>query len=74
MPTEAELVASGGELVGVEDRLAEAFGVESVTFLSSQGLEEVAGSDICSACFTGQYPVGVTAQERSFIQQDRRGC
>ena len=74
MPTEAELVASHGAFESVEGRLAEEFGVHSVTFLSSEGLEDVAGSDICSACFTGQYPVGVTEQERSFIQQDRRGC
>jgi amidophosphoribosyltransferase len=74
MPTEEELVASKGDAGDVEARLAAAFGVDSVTFLSPEGLQEVAGKDICSACFTGHYPVAVTSDERSYIQKDRRGC
>ncbi|MEQ1566187.1 MAG: amidophosphoribosyltransferase [Myxococcota bacterium] len=78
MPSRQELVAHR-EAAGpadapsaIEERLAKLFGADTVTFLSEAGLQAVAGSSICSACFTGRYPVAVNDEERSFIQQDRR--
>ena len=72
MPTKAELVAGGFEDGALEAHLAERFGANSVSFLSRKGLVEVAGSNICAACFTGDYPVAISADERGHIASDRR--
>ncbi|MBX2797188.1 MAG: amidophosphoribosyltransferase [Myxococcales bacterium] len=73
MPSKQELVAHGPATgPELEDRLAEHFGADSVTFLSREGLVEVAGNDICAACFTGAYPVEVDEEERGHIVRDRR--
>lgn len=69
MPTEDELVAAKLP----EDAWAKAFGVDSVTFLSVEGLRETAGGPACMACFDGRYPVPVSADERQAIVTDRRG-
>lgn len=72
MPTKEELVAAPFGDGALEAHLADRFGADSVTFLSRKGLGEVAGNDICAACFTGEYPVPVTQQERGHIRSDRR--
>ncbi len=73
MPLRDELVAHGtDDGSALEARLARTFGADSVTFLSEQGLREVAGNDICAACFTGVYPVPVDDGERDEIVRDRR--
>ena len=77
MPSREELVASqampsSGSQTDLELALADYFGADTVTFLSREGLESVAGSAICAACFTGQYPVAVGEAERSNIMRDRR--
>ncbi len=74
MPSRSELVAAaqGGDQATVEQFLAERFGADSVTFLSEEGLRQVAGTSICAACFTGQYPVPVNDEERGHIVRDRR--
>lgn len=72
MPSREELIASSHEPHQVEQRLAEHFGADSVTFLSEAGLRAVAGDRICAACFTGRYPVPVNAEERGFILKERR--
>ncbi len=74
MPSRDELVAAPLDDAHVERRLAAAFGVDSVTFLSRQGLEEVAGDPVCAACFTGDYPVPITDGERGFILGQRRSA
>jgi glutamine phosphoribosylpyrophosphate amidotransferase len=56
----------------VEAHLATAFGADTVTFLSEEGLRAVAGDTICSACFTGRYPIAVNDEERTYIEKDRR--
>ncbi len=71
MPSKEELVAAGAG-AALETRLAEHFGVDSMTFLSAEGMFDVAGSNICSACFTGQYPVAVDEDERYNIVRERR--
>ena len=72
MPSPNELVAHGRSQERLEPHLVESFGVDSVTFLSDEGLQEVAGSEICSACFTGEYPVAVDEQQRVSIVRERR--
>ena len=73
MPSTAELVAHGdADPAALEARLAGEFGADSVTFLSQEGLGQVAGGQICAACFTGQYPVLVDEEERGHIVRDRR--
>lgn len=74
MPSRDELVASHHEPDALEAALAERFGAESVTYLSHEGLFEVAGNAICAACFTGDYPVPVSDDEKDFILEDRRSA
>ena len=57
----------------LEDELARHMGADSVTFLSQEGLRQVAGEEICAACFDGNYVVPVSQNERAEITQDRRG-
>jgi amidophosphoribosyltransferase len=69
MPTREELVAS---------RIPEAdwprtFGVDSVTFLSVEGLRETTRTPSCMACFDGVYPIPVSRDEAAAIVADRRG-
>jgi amidophosphoribosyltransferase len=71
MPSREELVAWRVE-GHLERQLAEQFGADSVTFLSEEGLEAVAGNSICAACFTGRYPVEVRDDEQLNILRDRR--
>jgi len=72
MPSREELIASHFEHEQFERRLAAYFGVDSVTYLSQEGLEDVAGHEVCAACFTGRYAVPISDQERGFIL-DQRG-
>jgi amidophosphoribosyltransferase len=80
MPSERELVAARADRESahpqdaraMEQRLAAMFGADSVTFLSEAGLRDVSGPDICSACFTGRYPVLLDEAERGWIVRDRR--
>ncbi len=73
MPSHEELVAARYSPEELEVKLAEAFGVTSLTYVSRRALREVAGEGICSACFTGEYAVPVTEEERSYILKSR-GC
>jgi amidophosphoribosyltransferase len=68
MPSREELVAARIP----EARWAEAFGVDSVTFLSVEGLRGVVGGGSCMACFDGRYPVPVSEDEAAAIVADRR--
>lgn len=69
MPSRDELVAAKLP----ESEWAKAFGVDSVTFLSVEGLRESAGGNACMACFDGRYPVPVSDNEQAAIVADRRG-
>ncbi|MCB9795229.1 MAG: amidophosphoribosyltransferase [Alphaproteobacteria bacterium] len=73
MPTKAELVASQYPPDQLEAALAERYGVNSVSFLSVEGLKEVAGRPVCAACFDGDYVVPVSADEQAAIVSERRG-
>jgi amidophosphoribosyltransferase len=64
MPTRSELIASGHEV----DEIAGFIGADSLGYLSLPALLEAArpvgptangGSALCSACFTGSYPIPV---------------
>lgn len=68
MPSEDELIASRLD----QDALAAHLGADSVTHLSLEGLRQINGESICDACFTGSYPVPVSAAERAQITQARR--
>lgn len=74
MPTREELVASGMEsgLESIELALAERLSADSVTFLPPRELKAVAGDHLCTACFTGEYPVSVAQEEQGFIVSERR--
>ena len=74
MPTRSELVASDAEggLADIESRLAARFDADSVTFLPTPELHAVAGDRLCTACFTGEYPVAVPSEEQGHIVKERR--
>jgi amidophosphoribosyltransferase len=68
MPSREDLVAA--RLTPAE--WAPAFGVDSVTFLSPEGLRSIAGRPVCMACFDGEYIVPVSGEEAADIVADRR--
>ncbi|RME22550.1 MAG: amidophosphoribosyltransferase [Deltaproteobacteria bacterium] len=72
MPSHDELVAAAWPKDEVEERLAAQLGVDSLTYLSLPALRKVAGDAICDACFSGEYVVPVSAEERAAILRDRR--
>ncbi len=72
MPSHDELIAAGRPHDQLEAELTDYFGVDSVTYLSLEGLREVAGNNHCAACFTGEYPIAVSEEERAYILHDRR--
>lgn len=69
MPSRQELVAARL----APEQWAEAFGVDSVTFLSLEGLRAAMGRPTCMACFDGDYAVPVSEDEIAAIVADRRG-
>lgn len=72
MPSKSELVAAQYDVPDLETALCELLGVDSVTYLEEEGLAEVEGEQICSACFNGDYVVPVSDSERADIISDRR--
>lgn len=72
MPSKEELIAAHFDDEGYERRLAAYFGVDTVTYLSQEGLHRVAGHSVCSACFSGDYVVPISQGERSYILGTRR--
>ncbi|MEL6348996.1 MAG: amidophosphoribosyltransferase [Myxococcota bacterium] len=73
MPTRDELVAARWPKEEVEAEMETYLGVDSVTYLSQEGMEAVSGSNICAACFTGDYVVPISEDERAAITLERRG-
>ena len=73
MPTKDELVAAQFSPAELEGALAKRFNVDSVTFLSIEGMRDVAGESICDACFTGDYVIPVSAVEQEALQSDSAG-
>ena len=73
MPTQEELIAARWDPATVDAACASYLGVDSVTFLSMDGLNEVFGDQICAACFTGDYVVPVSEAEKAAIRAERRG-
>ncbi|MBT3219135.1 MAG: amidophosphoribosyltransferase [Proteobacteria bacterium] len=74
MPSREELIAGSLEVAGLERRLAMALGADSLTYLSQEGLSSVGGEHMCAACFSGDYPVIVSDEEKAYIQKSRRAC
>ena len=69
MPSKDELVAARVP----EAEWARTFGVDTVTFLSVEGLRATAKTPACMACFDGKYPIEVSHDEVAAIVADRRG-
>jgi amidophosphoribosyltransferase len=68
MPSAEELIAARMN----ESELAQHFGADSVTYLSVEGMKAVSGNEICSACFSGDYVVPISTEERRVINAQRR--
>lgn len=73
MPSQDELLASGWAPGRADEEAAAYLGVDSVTFLSMDGVNKVFGEQICAACFTGDYVVPVSDAEKAAIRATRRG-
>jgi len=58
----------------MEERWAKELGVDSLTFLSVEGLNEVFPGQRCAACFDGMYPMPVSEDHRLAIVRDRLAC
>ncbi len=71
MPSKDELVASLYPPDRLEIELAKTLGVQSLTYVTTEGLREVAGDRICSACFNGDYAIPVSAAEQAYILKNR---
>ncbi len=54
-----------------EDEVANEIGVDSLTYISQDGLSEVASWPKCAACFTGEYPQPLTDDQKQAIELDR---
>jgi amidophosphoribosyltransferase len=69
-PSSKELIASKTSVDGIRDYL----GLDSLTYLSLEGLVEATGlskEDFCLACFDGKYPV---APDTSFTKEGLGTC
>jgi amidophosphoribosyltransferase len=63
MPTREELIASSHDL----EEIREFVGADSLAYLSMEGLLGCVsgdGSSYCTACWTGEYRVSITAEDR----------
>lgn len=58
----------------MEERWAKDLGVDSLTFLSVEGLNEVFPGKRCAACFDGVYPLPIPEEHRLAIIRDRTAC
>ncbi|NOY26328.1 MAG: amidophosphoribosyltransferase [Oligoflexia bacterium] len=72
MPTADELAAAAWPADQVEARLCAMLGADSLSYLSVQAMRRVVGAPLCDACFTGDYVVPVSAEERAAILAERR--
>jgi len=74
--TRAELIASG---LGVED-VRESIGADSLGYLSKDGMVSASGqaeSTLCTACFTGSYPIELPTADRlgkNLLERSSTAC
>jgi amidophosphoribosyltransferase len=74
--TRAELIASG---LGVED-VRESIGADSLGYLSKDGMVSASGqaeSTLCTACFTGNYPIELPTADRlgkNLLERSANAC
>ena len=68
MPSADELIAARM----TEEQMAEHFGADSVTYLSVEGMKAVSGKEVCAACFSGDYVVPISHEERRVVNAQRR--
>ncbi len=54
-----------------ENEVAQELGLDSLTYLSQEGLEAVASWPKCAACFTGRYPQPLSDEQRFAIELNR---
>jgi glutamine phosphoribosylpyrophosphate amidotransferase len=46
--------------------------INSLTYLSVEGLDKAWGGPRCAACFDGKYPAEISDKDRQAIADDRR--
>jgi amidophosphoribosyltransferase len=67
MPTKDELIGSRLEVPAIAEKL----GVDSLGYLSLQGMVDATKSDspFCTACFSGDYPAPLVDVEKGFVSE-----
>ncbi len=60
------------ELCELELLMAKEIGVDSLSFLSNEGLNDIYGENKCSACFDGKYPVNLSENMIKDIRANRQ--
>jgi len=58
-------------LRAAEDEMARSLSIDSLTYLSVEGLDKAWGGPRCAACFDGCYPADLTDADRAFVAADR---
>lgn len=77
MSTEEELFARrfDDDLDALEVSAAKALEVDSLSYLPVEAMDDAfAGAPRCGACFDGNYPQPINAEDRSGIERDRRAA
>ncbi len=72
-PTRKELIASSHSVEEIRKFLT----ADSLGYLSVEGLlSSVSGNkeNYCTACFTGEYPVGFDKELNKYVIENKRGC
>jgi amidophosphoribosyltransferase len=59
-------------LRSVETAMARDLGLDSVTYLSVEGVDAAYKGPRCAACFDGKYPQPLLQTDRNYIEADRR--
>lgn len=69
MPTYEELIANNKKIEEIRKYL----GVDSLRYISLEGLKKAVGTDICTGCLTGEYPT-TEATRLAKERRDGYGC
>lgn len=57
------LLARSSTGIRSKKEMAEALGVDSISFISQEGLRSVLGDNICTTCMTGELPYGLAERQ-----------
>jgi amidophosphoribosyltransferase len=73
-PTDKTAPLPDAHLPEIEKELAAQLGLDSLTYLPTTGLFNAFTKKCCAACFTGQYPLAISDEDKKWIEHDRKSC